>query len=67
MADHLHASLVETAFKMAWHQKHPNQLQLHQADQGAQYTSGDYQALLKDKVAQVSMSRKGNCWDAASI
>jgi transposase InsO family protein len=67
MADHMQTSLVETAFKMAWHQERPHQLQLHHTDRGAQYTSGDYQSLLKDKVAQVSMSRKGNCWDAAPI
>jgi len=67
MADHMQSSLVETTFDMAWQQEHPSQLDIHHSDRGAQYTSQDYQKLLKDKVAQVSMSRKGNCWDAALI
>jgi len=67
MADHMQSSLVETAFDMAWQQERPSQLDIHHTDRGAQYTSQDYQALLKDKVGQVSMSRKGNCWDSAPI
>lgn len=67
MADHMQTALVETAFDMAWLQERPKHLALHHTDRGAQYTSHDYQTLLKDKVAQVSMSRKGNCWDSAPI
>jgi putative transposase len=52
---------------MAWHQKAPMQLNLHHSDRGTQYISHDYQPLLKGKVAQVRMSRKGSCWDSAPI
>lgn len=67
MADHLETSLVETAFKMAWQQEQPGQLAIHHSDRGSQYTSHAHQILLHKKVAQVSMSRKGNCWDSAPI
>jgi len=67
LADHMESTLVEQAFKMAWHQESPTQLDLHHSDRGAQYTSHDYQTLLKDKAMTVSMSRKGNCWDSAPI
>ena len=43
------------------------QLDLHHSDRGAQYTSHDYQTLLKNKAMTVSMSRKGNCWDSSPI
>ncbi len=36
---------------------------LHHSDRGSQYASADYQQLLKRQGIQVSMSRKGNCWD----
>jgi transposase InsO family protein len=38
---------------------------LHHSDRGCQYTSHDYRATLSDLGIQVSMSRKGNCWDNA--
>lgn len=63
LADHLQTSLVESAFEMAWHQENPQQVALFHSDQSSQYTSHDYQHLLEGKVTQMSMSRKGNCWD----
>jgi transposase InsO family protein len=38
---------------------------LHHTDQGSQYASGDYQAALRDRGIECSMSRRGNCWDNA--
>lgn len=35
------------------------------SDQGAHYTSKEYQKLLKSKKINQSMSRRGNCWDNA--
>jgi hypothetical protein len=35
--------------------------------ESAQYTSEDYQERLKEHGFQVSMSRKGNCWDNAPM
>ncbi|QGH34241.1 IS3 family transposase [Gracilibacillus salitolerans] len=37
------------------------------SDQGAQYTSYDFQELAKEKGITTSMSRKGNCFDNAVI
>ncbi|MGM7683295.1 IS3 family transposase [Cytobacillus sp. Hm23] len=37
------------------------------SDQGYQYTSHNYNQLLKKYNMKVSMSRKGNCWDNASM
>jgi putative transposase len=38
---------------------------LHHSDRGCQYTSADYRAALAQHRIEVSMSRKGNCWDNA--
>jgi putative transposase len=37
----------------------------HHSDRGCQYTSQDYRATLNTLGIEVSMSRKGNCWDNA--
>jgi len=37
----------------------------HHSDRGCQYTSQDYRAALQKLGIEVSMSRKGNCWDNA--
>lgn len=36
-------------------------------DQGCEYTSHLYQDMLKDNDLRMSMSRKGHCWDNASM
>ena len=33
----------------------------------SQYTSGEYQGRLQQRGFQISMSRKGNCWDNAPV
>lgn len=38
---------------------------LHHSDRGCQYTSQEYRRALDDLGIDVSMSRKGNCWDNA--
>src|SRR5262252_10605479 len=40
---------------------------LHHSDRGSQYTSASYQSLLAQAGIQVSMSRKGNCYDNAAM
>jgi transposase InsO family protein len=35
------------------------------SERGSQYTSHEYQALLKQHGIECSMSRKGHCWDNA--
>ncbi|WP_163152255.1 IS3 family transposase, partial [Anoxybacillus sp. MB8] len=38
---------------------------IHHSDQGSQYASNEYQAILRQHGMQTSMSRKGNCYDNA--
>ena len=38
---------------------------IHHTDQGSQYTSKEYQKVMTAHGFQVSMSRKGDCWDNA--
>lgn len=57
--------LVEQALSMALTQRKPGAGLLHHSDRGCQYTSEAYQSFLKKHGIQVSMSRKGNCWDNA--
>lgn len=64
MADHMRSELVEQALSMALKRRQPQGPLLHHSDRGAQYTGARYQALLTGQ-AQVSMSRKGDCWDNA--
>ncbi len=65
MADHMEASLVESALQMALQQRQPQPGILHHSDQGRQYTSAAYQDRLANAHCQVSMSQAGNCYDNA--
>ena len=65
MADRMLTSLVEDAVKMALGRRQPTEGLLHHSDRGSQYASQDYQARLKRAGIQVSMSRRGNCYDNA--
>ncbi len=40
---------------------------IHHSDRGSQYASHEYQKILKKEKFQVSMSRKGNCYENAVI
>jgi len=40
---------------------------LHHSDQGSQYTSEQFQRLLKEHGVTCSMSRSGDCWDNAAM
>ena len=67
MSSSLERSLVTEAFSMAWARRAAQPGLLHHSDQGSQYASGDYQALLARAGCIVSMSRRGNCWDNAPV
>lgn len=67
MAEHMKSSLVRSALKMAFDQRHPAADLLHHSDQGSQYTSADYLNLLKERGCQISMSGAGNCYDNAAM
>jgi len=65
MAATFDEKLVEQALSMALTQRKPAAGLLHHSDRGCQYTSEAYPSFLKKHGIQVSMSRKGNCWDNA--
>lgn len=61
------AQLVTDALIMAiWRRGKPDAL-LHHSDQGSQYTSKQFQRLMKDNGVTCSMSRPGNCWGNAAM
>jgi transposase InsO family protein len=53
------------ALDMAVQRRLPGASLLHHSDRGCQYTSQEYRRALDDLGIDVSMSRKGNCWDNA--
>ena len=57
--------LVKDALLMAIAARQPKPRLIHHTDQGCQYTSGDYQAILTAHDIIPSASRKGNCHDNA--
>ena len=65
MKDHLKVDLCEDALKMALARRCPGEGLLHHSDRGVQYTSADYRKLLAENGIEVSMSRKGDCYDNA--
>lgn len=66
-SDRLSSPLVESALEEALRQRRPAPGLLHHSDQGGQYTSLDYQRALAARGVQVSMSRRGNCYDNAMV
>lgn len=67
MAEQMEKGLVKDALRMAQARRNPARGLLHHSDRGSQYASADYQKLLRDYGMQVSMSRKGDCWDNAPM
>ncbi len=65
MAAVLDGELVEHALEMALRRRHPQSGLLHHSDRGCQYSSQEYQDLMRSHGIRVSMSRKGNCYDNA--
>ena len=65
MADHMQTSLVEAAFTMAVQHRSPRVGWIHHSDQGSQYTSADFRALLSRVGCRPSNSSVGNCYDNA--
>jgi transposase InsO family protein len=57
--------LITKAAEMALARRHPGAGLLHHSDRGSQYTSEGYQTLLKQHGIEISMSRKGDCYDNA--
>ena len=61
------AELVKHALAMALRQRQPAAGLVHHSDQGSEYTSKTYQDMLQQHNIQVSMSKKGDCYDNAMI
>lgn len=53
------------ALDMAVRRRAPASSLLHHSDRGCQYTSQEYRQALDELGIDVSMSRRGNCWDNA--
>lgn len=58
-------ALTLRALDMALTSRNPPPGLLHHSDRGSNYTANDYRRALSDRGIEVSMSRKGNCWDNA--
>lgn len=70
VGDSLETSLVLDALGMALESRRPEGGGgglLHHSDRGCQYASGDYRRLLDRHGIECSMSRRGNCWDNATM
>lgn len=61
------AELVSRALQHAVATRRPAAGLMHHSDRGSQYGSGEYQHLLHRHRMQISMSRRGNCYDNAPI
>lgn len=59
--------LVVDALEMAVLSRRPSGSLVHHSDQGSQYQSRLFQGKLKEYGIQISMSRRGNCWDNAVV
>src|ERR1017187_9702917 len=67
MSEHIDTTLVLKALAMAcWHRRPPANLLFH-SDRGVQSASGAYRQALRAAGLGASMSRKGNCYDNATM
>jgi len=60
-------TLISSAFEMALSRRETTEGLLVHSDQGVQYRSNWYQSKLLSNGCQISMSRRGNCWDNAVV
>jgi transposase InsO family protein len=67
LEDHLRTELAVKALHMALGSRVPAANLLHHSDRGCQYASASYRALLEQHGIEVSMSRRGNCYDNAVV
>ncbi|MDG0790595.1 IS3 family transposase [Cohnella ginsengisoli] len=67
MSERNDLELVLTTFKKAFKGKKDVAGMVVHSDQGSQYTSYKYHDMLPKVGAQISMSRRGNCYDNASM
>ena len=60
-------ALISTALKMALALRKTEPGLIIHSDRGVQYRAHKYQDLIRSHGGQISMSRKGNCWDNAPM
>jgi putative transposase len=66
VSDSIALPFVLETFEQAFRNRRPTQVLVH-SDQGGHYTSPAFCSMLRAYNAVQSMSRKGNCWDNASM
>lgn len=66
MSDRMTTDLVSKALQQALTHRQPPANLIHHSDRGSQYTSNDFQTLLKRHNIVASMSSVGNCYDNAT-
>ncbi len=66
-SERMTTDLVVGAFEQAVASRRTMPGLIHHSDRGSQYCSHEYQRLLQSWKMQVSMSRKGNCYDNAPV
>lgn len=64
-AKHIDTALIINALNNAINNRKPKQGLVFHSDQGIQYTSFEFSAILNKHGFISSMSRRGNCWDNA--
>jgi putative transposase len=67
MSERIDTVLVLAALRMALLHRNPPRALLFHSDRGVQYASGDYRRTLAQAGCIASMSRKGNCYDNATM
>lgn len=67
MNERITTSLVRNALEQALIHRKPQPGLMHHSDKGCQYTSQEFQALLKAHQIIISMSGTGNCYDNAAM
>jgi len=67
MSETMPQELALAAPHMAITRRQPGPGLLHHSDRGSQYAAHDYRRVLDEHGMRCSMSRKGNCWDNASM
>ena len=67
LRDHLHTGLTQEALERAVRSRRLSRGLIHHSDRGVQYASDQYQRLLRRHQMSPSMSRKGNCYDNATM
>ena len=67
MRERIDTALVLSALSMALLHRQPPAKLLFHSDRGVQYASGDFRQALQAAQLVASMSRKGNCYDNATM